>query len=83
MDTCEEVRVEKHREKGRKESECDDGEDNRWSIKLCDKQAIQGIRFYRYNIYFLRKKNDADKGTVSYQRLHNNAVSCEQLSRRY
>ncbi|CFQ45528.1 Uncharacterised protein [Yersinia similis] len=56
MDTCEEVRVEKHREKGRKESECDDGEDNRWSIKLCDKQAIQGIRFYRYNIYFLRKK---------------------------
>ncbi|KPD69470.1 hypothetical protein BFI45_10000 [Yersinia pestis subsp. microtus bv. Altaica] len=71
------------KETQRKESKSDDREDNRRSIKLCDKHAIQGIHFYRYIIDFLRKKNDADKGTVSYQRLHNNAVSCEQLSRRY
>ncbi|BFI46082.1 hypothetical protein YKD1_25010 [Yersinia pseudotuberculosis] len=44
------------KETQRKESKSDDGEDNRRSIKLCDKHAIQGIHFYRYIIDFLRKK---------------------------
>ncbi len=70
------------KETQRKESKSDDREDNRRSIKLCDKHAIQGIHFTDISLTFYAK-NDADKGTVSYQRLHNNAVSCEQLSRRY
>ncbi len=45
------------KETQRKESKSDDREDNRRSIKLCDKHAIQGIHFYRYIIDFLRKIN--------------------------
>ncbi len=45
------------KETQRKESKSDDREDNRRSIKLCDKHAIQGIHFYRYIIDFLHKIN--------------------------
>ncbi len=45
------------KETQRKESKSDDREDNRRSIKLCDKHAIQGIHFYRYIIDFLREIN--------------------------
>ncbi len=44
------------KETQRKESKSDDREDNRRSIKLCDKHAIQGIHFTDISLTFYAKK---------------------------